>query len=76
MTISIVIPLYNEEENIRELHSSLKPVMDSVGDEYEIIFIDDGSTDKTLPLLQEIQQEDDTVIVLSLYPQPPQEIIL
>ncbi len=66
MTISIVIPLYNEEENIRELHSSLKPVMDSVGDEYEIIFIDDGSTDKTLPLLQEIQQEDDTVIVLSL----------
>ena len=66
MTISIVIPLYNEEENIRELHSSLKPVMDSVGDEYEIIFIDDGSTDRTLPLLQEIQQEDDTVIVLSL----------
>lgn len=66
MTISIVIPLYNEEENIRELHSRLKPVMDVVGDEYEIIFIDDGSTDGTLSLLQEIQQEDDTVIVLSL----------
>jgi glycosyltransferase involved in cell wall biosynthesis len=66
MTISIVIPLFNEEENVRELHGSLKPVMDAIGDEYEIIFIDDGSTDHTLSLLQEIQAADDTVIVLSL----------
>lgn len=66
MTISIVIPLYNEEENVRELHARIKPVMDSIGDEYEIIFIDDGSTDNTLTLLQEIQAGDDTVIVLSL----------
>lgn len=66
MTISIVIPLYNEEENVRELHSRLKPVMDSLGDDYEIIFIDDGSTDNTLPLLQEIQAADNTVIILSL----------
>jgi glycosyltransferase involved in cell wall biosynthesis len=40
--------------------------MDSLGNEYEIIFIDDGSTDNTLPLLQEIRAADDTVIVLSL----------
>jgi len=66
MTISIVIPLYNEEENVRELYSSLKPVMDSIRNEYEIIFIDDGSTDSTLSLLQEIKAADDTVIVLSL----------
>jgi len=66
MTISIVIPLYNEEENVRELHARIKPVMDSIGDEYEIIFIDDGSTDNTLTLLQEVQALDDTVIVLSL----------
>jgi glycosyltransferase involved in cell wall biosynthesis len=66
MTISIVIPLYNEEENVRELHSRLKPVMDLIKEEYEIIFIDDGSTDNTLTLLQEIQASDDTVIVLSL----------
>ncbi|MBS1115155.1 MAG: undecaprenyl-phosphate 4-deoxy-4-formamido-L-arabinose transferase [Nitrospirae bacterium] len=66
MTISIVIPLYNEEENVRELHGRLKPVMDEIGDAYEIIFIDDGSTDRTLSLLQEIQAADDTVIVLSL----------
>lgn len=66
MTISIVIPLFNEEENVRELYGSLKPVMDSLRNEYEIIFIDDGSTDNTLSLLQEIQAADDTVIVLSL----------
>lgn len=66
MTISIVIPLYNEEENVRELHSRLKPVLDSIGDEYEIIFIDDGSTDNTLSLLQNIQAADNTVTVLSL----------
>ena len=66
MTISIVIPLYNEEENVRELHSRLKPVMDSIGDEYEIIFIDDGSTDNTLSLLEKIQAADDAVTVLSL----------
>lgn len=66
MTISVVIPLYNEEENVMELHGSLKPVMDAIGQEYEIIFIDDGSTDNTLPLLQKIQATDDTVTVLSL----------
>ncbi|MDH4231628.1 MAG: glycosyltransferase family 2 protein [Nitrospirota bacterium] len=66
MTISVVVPLYNEEENVRELHSRLKPVLDSIDEAYEIIFIDDGSTDKTLSLLQEIQAQDDTVTVLSL----------
>ena len=66
MTISIVVPLYNEEENVLELHNRLKPVMESIGEAYEIIFIDDGSTDNTLPLLQDIQINDDNVIVLSL----------
>jgi len=66
MTISIVIPLYNEEENVRELHLRLKPVLESLDADYEIIFIDDGSSDGTLPLLQELQAADDRVIVLSL----------
>jgi glycosyltransferase involved in cell wall biosynthesis len=66
MTISVVIPLYNEEENVRELYGRLKPVMESLRNEYEIIFIDDGSTDNTLSLLQGIQAADDSVIILSL----------
>jgi glycosyltransferase involved in cell wall biosynthesis len=66
MTISIVIPVYNEEENLRPLHQKLKEALDPIGQEYEILFIDDGSTDRTLPTLEEIQANDARVIVLSL----------
>jgi glycosyltransferase involved in cell wall biosynthesis len=65
MTISVVVPLYNEEDNVGELHDRLKSVLDSTGTEYEVIFVDDGSTDRTLELLQEIQSNDNRVIVLS-----------
>jgi glycosyltransferase involved in cell wall biosynthesis len=66
VTISIVVPLYNEEENVRELHGRLKEVLDGLGSEYELIFVDDGSTDGTLPLLEEMQSGDGRVVVLSL----------
>ena len=66
MTISVVIPLYNEEENVRELHDRLKAVLDAMGTDYEVLFIDDGSTDSTLQLLQDIQAQDNQVVVLSL----------
>lgn len=66
MTISVVIPLYNEEENVQELHSRLKMVLDTLGTDYEVLFVDDGSTDNTLKFLQEIQAEDSKVIILSL----------
>jgi len=66
MTLSIVIPLYNEEENVRELHERLKKALDVLGMEHEILFIDDGSSDNTLHVLQAIQEQDSTVVVLSL----------
>ena len=66
MTVSVVIPLYNEEENVLELHARLKAVLDTIGYDYEILFIDDGSTDGTLALLQDIQSQDRRVVVLSL----------
>jgi glycosyltransferase involved in cell wall biosynthesis len=66
MTVSVVIPLYNEEENVRELHARLKEVLDTIGTDYEVLFIDDGSTDGTLALLQEIQAQDSRIVVLSL----------
>jgi glycosyltransferase involved in cell wall biosynthesis len=62
----VVVPLYNEEDNIRLLHEKLKGALDPLGQEYEILFVDDGSTDKTLSLLEEIQSHDNNVIVLSL----------
>ncbi|MCX8030716.1 MAG: glycosyltransferase family 2 protein [Thermodesulfovibrionales bacterium] len=67
MTISVVIPLYNEEENIEILHNRLKEVLDKLGVEYEILYVDDGSQDMTLDILEKIQKKDsDKVVVLSL----------
>ncbi len=66
MTLSVVIPVYNEEENIRLLHERLKKALDPLNKEYEILFVDDGSTDRTLSILEEIQLQDDMMIVLSL----------
>jgi glycosyltransferase involved in cell wall biosynthesis len=66
MTLSVVIPLYNEEENIQLLHERLRKALDPLNQEYEILFVDDGSTDRTLSLLEKIQADDKRVIVLSL----------
>ena len=66
MTLSVVIPVYNEEENIRLLYEKLKNALDPLHKEYEILFIDDGSTDRTLSILEEIQAKDNNLIVLSL----------
>jgi len=66
MSISVVIPVFNEEENIPVLYDKLKRVLESMGKDYEIIFVDDGSTDRTLEILESIQKADGHVIVLSL----------
>lgn len=55
--LSIVIPAYNEEGCLAELLSRLKPVLESLGAPYEIIFIDDGSRDRTYSLLCELAQK-------------------
>lgn len=66
MTLSVVIPVYNEEENVRLLHERLRNALDPLNQEYELLFVDDGSTDRTLPILEEIQAQDNKMVVLSL----------
>ncbi|MEJ2324986.1 MAG: glycosyltransferase family 2 protein [Nitrospirota bacterium] len=66
MDVSVVVPLYNEEENVRPLYERLSQALEGLGRDYEIIFVDDGSTDGTLPLLEEIHSGDGRVAVLSL----------
>jgi glycosyltransferase involved in cell wall biosynthesis len=66
MTLSVVIPVYNEEESIRLLYEKLKASLDLLQKEYEILFIDDGSTDRTLSILEELQAKDKHLIALSL----------
>ena len=50
MDISIIVPLYNEEESIPELFSWISRVMSDNGFSYEVIFVDDGSTDASLEI--------------------------
>ncbi len=66
MTVSIVIPLYNEEENVEMLQEKLHQALDSHKLDYEIIYVDDGSNDRTLQLLEGIQKKNSNVMVLSL----------
>lgn len=66
MDLSIVIPLYNEEENINELHRKLTETLSKLAITYEIIYVDDGSNDNTLKYLEEIQKNDSHVVILSL----------
>jgi undecaprenyl-phosphate 4-deoxy-4-formamido-L-arabinose transferase len=50
--VSLVIPIYNEEANLSHLIERLRPVMQRMGKNYEIIFVDDGSRDNTLSILK------------------------
>ncbi len=64
--ISIVIPMYNEEGIVEELYSRLKKAMLGCGKHYELIFVEDGSTDKTYEKLKEIQKNDHNMVVIKL----------
>jgi undecaprenyl-phosphate 4-deoxy-4-formamido-L-arabinose transferase len=52
LALSIVIPVYNEELNLSALFTRLYPVLDALGQPYEIVFTNDGSTDRSFELLQ------------------------
>lgn len=56
MDISIVIPVYNEEKNVAILHKRVKEVLESLGKKYEIIFINDGSEDRTYEELLKLKK--------------------
>ena len=58
---SVVIPVFNEEPNILPLYNELKPVMDKLGKNYEILFVDDGSTDRTYAAIKWVHNKDNQV---------------
>ena len=63
---SVVVPLYNEAAVVNELYERLLKTMDKTGLTYELVFIDDGSSDNTLELLKEIAFDDGKVTVVEL----------
>jgi len=64
--ISVVIPIFNEEENIPVLYSRLTAALKGTGMEAEIIFVDDGSRDDSLKRLYSVRDEDPTVTIVEL----------
>lgn len=61
MDISVVIPLYNEEESLPELFAWIKRVMEANHFTYEVIFVNDGSTDSSWKIIKELQKESECV---------------
>ncbi len=66
MDLSLVIPIYNEEENIPLLYAEIKEVLDGTSHQYEMIFIDDGSSDTSVQVLEQLSQKDERVLVVAL----------
>src|SRR5271170_3156921 len=63
---SVVVPFFNEQENIPPLYMKLTEVMDSVGEPYELVFVDDGSRDNSFKVLSDIYEHDRRVNLVRL----------
>jgi glycosyltransferase involved in cell wall biosynthesis len=63
-SISVVVPMFNEEGNLPELHHRLTSVLTSLGLPYEFIFIDDGSNDGTWSIVRDLRSNDSHVVAL------------
>ncbi len=64
--ITIIIPVYNEELSINSLYNELVPIINNNFNEYEVIFIDDGSNDSSFDIINEISYKDSNVIAIKL----------
>jgi glycosyltransferase involved in cell wall biosynthesis len=64
LDLSIVVPVYNEEENLKRLYARLNPILEELGLDYEIILIDDGSRDRSYEIMRELHQLDSRVKVI------------
>jgi glycosyltransferase involved in cell wall biosynthesis len=64
VALSVVVPIYNEVQNIAPLHAELSAALERLGREYEIVYIDDGSTDGSFGLLADLQARDARVTVV------------
>ena len=58
INISVIVPLYNEEESLPELHAWIRRVMEANNYTYEIIFVDDGSSDNSWNIVRSLQRRD------------------
>jgi glycosyltransferase involved in cell wall biosynthesis len=66
MTLSVVLPVHNEEQNIERVYQELSQELRTIGQHYEIIFVDDGSKDRSYALLKALAEKDRSVKVVKL----------
>ena len=64
--LSVVIPAYNEQESLHECHRRLTGVLSQLDMDYELVFVNDGSRDRTLEILEQLQRDDSHVSVVDL----------
>src|SRR6266496_1933780 len=64
--LSVIIPVYNEEENVQLLHQGLRETLDAYEWPYEIVYVDDGSTDATFSRLRQLAEHDTHVCIVQL----------
>ncbi len=62
--LSIVVPVYNEEENVLPLFEKIETVCETIDETYEVLFVDDGSRDKTFDVLTELHERAPQVVVI------------
>jgi len=66
MLLSVVVPVYNEEENLIKFYQTVTSVLQSLSYEYEIVYVDDGSSDASASILEELASQDSHVKVILL----------
>ena len=62
--LSIVVPVYNEEDNVRPLFEKIQTVCEAIGEPYEVLFVDDGSKDETFAVLSELSEQKPQLAVI------------
>lgn len=64
--ISVVVPIYNEEELVLKFHQAVANALNNTGEDWEVVYVNDGSKDSSLELLRELQVLDPNVVVVDL----------
>ena len=64
--LSVIIPAYNEEEVLEEFYGRITSALDKIDMPYELVFVNDGSRDRTLPILEDICRQDERAVVIDL----------
>ncbi|MGB7188996.1 MAG: glycosyltransferase, partial [Acidobacteriaceae bacterium] len=64
--ISVVVPIFNEEELILKFHAAVANALNGTGEDWETVYVNDGSKDSSLNLLRELQILDPNVVVVDL----------